>query len=388
MSEQNQNAPATTQLFDNIWGVEPAQPQVQQQAAEGQAQQEPTPAQVQPEPTPAVEPTSAPTVDYNSWVKTEFGFENVDEAKQQFERVKNFKEPEPIKFENEASERVYNLLREGKLDEVYSHLDKQSKLNRLTSSTVDNTTIAGEIIKLGMQQTNPELTVDDADFMFNKKFAIPPKPQQDVVNESDEDYSVRLANWEQNVKNIEREMLIEAKMIKPTLEKIKSELKLPEITAPQQTQQEPTVNQEELDRLKQVRDSYVATLNEDYSKFEGFNAQYKDEEVDFTVPYTISDEEKTSLKAELENFDSDAFFEERWFTKEGRPNVNQMMADLYLLKNRDRIFQKIANEAGSQRLLAKTKQLSNVQVNGNGQNTFVPDQKNQQQQLLESIWNN
>lgn len=387
MSETNQNAPATTPLFDNIWGVEPAQQQVQPQAAEGQAQPDPTP-QAQPEPTPAVEPTPAPVVDYNSFVKETFGVDTVDAAKEQWERVKNFKEPEPVKFENEASERVYNLLREGKLDEVYSHLDKQSKLNRLTSSTVDNTTIAGEIIKLGMQQTNPELTADDADFMFNKKFAVPAKPQQDMVNESDEDYAVRLANWEQNVKNIEREMLIEAKMIKPTLEKIKAELKLPEITAPQQTQQEPTVSQEELDRLKQVRDSYVATLNEDYSKFEGFNAPFKDEEVEFSVPYTISDEEKTSLKAELENFDSDAFFEERWFTKEGKPNVQQMMADIYLLKNRDKVFQKIANESGSQRLLAKTKQLSNVQVNGNGQQTFVPDQKNQSERLLESIWNN
>ena len=377
MSETNQNAPATNQLFDNIWNVEPAQQQVQQQAAEGQAQPEPTPT-TQPEPTPNPEPT--PQVDYNSFVKEKFGFESVEQAQQEFERVRNFKEPEP------QYKTIEELLGD-KEEELSTYLSDKKKLNSLLSAQLDgNIQAASEIVKLAMQKKNPELTSDDAEFMFAEKYPLPSKPiLRD--DEMQEDYDARVAQWQEQVDRRNRQLTIEAKMSKPELEKYKTELKYPQITAPQQPQQE-APSQEELAKLQAIRDSYVATLNEDYSKFEGFNAPFKDEEVEFSVPYTISDEEKTSLKAELENFDSDAFFEERWFTKEGRPNVNQMMADLYLLKNRDRIFQKIANEAGSQRLLAKTKQLSNVNVNGNGQNTFVPDQKNQQQQLLESIWNN
>ncbi len=381
MSEQNQEMTANTQLLDNIWGVEPVQAQAQPQVAEAQSteqgqqqQQAPLPAaQTQEQNIPA--PT---TPDYNSWVKENFGVDTVEAAKQEWEKVKNFKPEEP-KYKT-----IEELLGD-KEDEIATYLSTKKRIDRLTTAQLENNTdTAAEIIKLAMQQTNPELSAEDADFMFSEKFATHSKPIQDLVNESDEDYTIRVNQWQEQVSRTQRQMIIEAKMVKPALEKLKAELKYPEIHT--QTAQVAEPKPEELARLQAIRDTYVSTLNEDYSKFEGFNAPYKDEEVEFTVPYTISDEEKTSLKADLENFDSDSFFEERWFTKEGKPKVTQMMEDVYLLKNSKKVFQKIANEAGSQRLLEKTKQLSNVSVNGNGQTTFNPQQPDQQKQLLDSIW--
>jgi hypothetical protein len=59
----------------------------------------------------------------------------------------------------------------------------------------------------------------------------------------------------------------------------------------------------------------------------------------------------------------DLYFENRWFNKEGKPNVQQIMADKYLLENREKIFSKIANEAASQRLLAHLKKNGNININ-------------------------
>ena len=378
MSEQIQETTATNSLLNSIWGVEPEQTQVQQTSAEAQSNE---PIQNNPEQQPAVqtqEQNQPTTPDYNSWVKETFGVDSVEEAKQKWEEVKNFKPEEP-KYKS-----IDELLGE-KEQEIFNHLANKQKLERLSSASLDNDpATAAEIIKLSMKQKNSELTPEDAEFLFNEKYNIPSKPSQSI-DDTEEEYENKLSQWQEQVSRINRQMIIEAKMAKPELEKLKTELKYPEIVT-QTKSNEPS--QEELAKLDEIRNWYLSTLNTDYSKFEGFNAPFKDEEVEFTVPFVVSDEEKAVLKAELENFDADAFFGNRWFNKEGKPNVNQMMSDLYLLQNTNKVFQKIANEAGSQRLEHKIKRDSNLTVNGNNQDTFRPNQKSEQERLLDSIWNN
>ena len=357
---------------DSAWVDTPEQTSVQQDTPKVEVPAATTPTEV-----PQVTTPQVPTVDYNSFVKENFGYDSVEVAKQEIERVKNFKPEEP-KYKT-----VEQLLGD-KEEEIANYLSNKKRLERLTTTSLENnTTAASEIIKLSMQQKNPELTAEDAEFMFNEKFNIPSKPSI-REDELEDEYSGRLKQWEQTVEKLNRQMIIEAKIAKPELEKLKTELKYPEInTTP--IQAEPT--QEELDKLKAIRDGYVSTLNEDYKKFEGFNTPYKDEAVEFTVPFTVSDEEKDSLKVQLENFDSDSFIGERWFTKEGKPNVQQMMADVYLLTNRDKIFQKIANEAGSKRFELHVKGTSNLTVDGKTpQGTFSPDNKSNEEKQKDAIW--
>jgi len=226
MSEQNQELTANTQLLNNIWGIEPVQSQAQPQAAEAQSQepvQQPTEQPVVPT-TP--EPNQPQTPNYDSWVKEQFGFDSVDAAKQKFEEVKNWKPEEP------KLRTVEELFGE-KEKEIADYLSNKQKLERLSGAQLDNnTSVASEIIKLSMRQKNNELTDEDADFLFNQKFATPSKPVQDLLNEADEDYSLRVNQWQEQVNTIQRQMIIEAKMAKPELEKLRTELKLPEIYTP------------------------------------------------------------------------------------------------------------------------------------------------------------
>ena len=69
------------------------------------------------------------------------------------------------------------------------------------------------------------------------------------------------------------------------------------------------------------------------------------------------------MKNDLMDFDSDSYLENRWFFKDGKPNIPQIMADKYLLENREKIFSKIANEAASQRVLAHIKRNGNININ-------------------------
>jgi hypothetical protein len=67
-----------------------------------------------------------------------------------------------------------------------------------------------------------KLGKNDSDFLFDERFSVPKKPQQE--SESDEEYTEKVENWKTQVANVEKRLVIEAKLAQPELEKLKTEL--------------------------------------------------------------------------------------------------------------------------------------------------------------------
>jgi hypothetical protein len=154
--------------------------------------------------------------------------------------------------------------------------------------------------------------------------------------------------------------MIEAKVLKPEIEKLRSEITLPDIYNESAREAQ---SQEEFEIMQEARSIYERTLDSEFQSFNGFNVSVKDEDVEIPISFNVAEEERLAIKNDLEDFDTDLYFENRWFNKEGKPNVQQIMADKYLLENREKIFSKIANEAASQRLLAHLKKNGNININ-------------------------
>lgn len=319
------------------------------------------------------------TVDYNSFVKENFGFDSVEVAKQELAKLKETKQKEELKFANEDSEKLYKAWVEGKQDEVYSYLSNKKKIDSLLNSDV-NENSAAEIIKLSIQSKNKDLSDDEVEFVFNKKFSIPSKPTQSY-EETDEDYAVKVSQWESQVNTVKKELIIEAKMAKPEIEKLKSELTLPNIEKAELTNQ-PT--QEELQEVEKIREVYENALETEYKTFGGFSVTFKDGDIEIPITYTPTDDEKVSLKTTLKDFDSNDYFGKRWFAEDGKPKIHDIMADKYFLENKDKILQKVANEAANQMRLQMIEKKSNVDLKGSvSQNAFTPNQKSEQERLAE-----
>lgn len=320
-----------------------------------------------------------PTVfEPNTFVKDKFGYDSVEVFEAEFKALKEQK-PKEFEFDNDISKTLFNAIKEGKVDDVYSILAEQKKLEKLTTSEL-NTNVAAEIIKLSIQQKNKDLTSDEVDFVFNDKFNFPEKPTQSI-DDTDEDYQLKIENWNKQVSNVEKRLIIEAKLAKPDLEQLKSNLKLPDIQVnPKQEQ----VSQEVLDAQLNARKQFEQALEADFSKFAGFNVSVKDEEVEIPISFNVADDEKVALKNSLSDFDSDTYFGNRWFDKEGKPNVNQMMADKYKLENFDKILQKVANEAAAQRLVHHLKKTGNITIDTpKPQGTLTPDASANMDRLAE-----
>jgi hypothetical protein len=297
----------------------------------------------------------------DSFIKERFGFDTVDEAEEEFIRLIEEREQYPqFDFSNDVSRTLFDAIREGKSDDVYQILNEQKRIDKLTNSelTID---LAAEIVKTNIQNKFKDLSADEVDLLFYDQFFVPLKPEQGY-DETDEEYGAKLNTWQAQNDYTERKLMIEAKVLRPEIAKLKSEINLPDIynEAGREAQY-----QEEFEYLQQARSVYERTLDSEFQSFNGFNVSVKDNDVEIPISFNIAEDEKLALKQELSDFDGEAYLEDRWFNEEGKPNVRQIMADKYVLENLPRILQKVANEAASQRLLAHLKKSGNISLNQN-----------------------
>jgi len=338
-------------------------------------------------------------VDADEWLKREFNWESADAAKAEIEELGKLRETASsqaeIEFANEQSAKFFKLLQEGKEDDLYSFLESKKRIDRLAAADLDNST-AAEIIKLNMAQKYKDLTPSEIEYKFNKDFGIPSRPVQKDI-ETDEEYQERVSAWDSKVKDIETEMLIEAKLAKPELEKYKSELVLPEIQFEAANQSyEPS--QEELAALEAQINSFKQNAQAALKSFDGFSVSVKDEEVEIPLSYAVSDEERSVVSAQLErfadsNFDANTILAERWLKEDGKGsyelNTNQIIRDLTLLQSEGKVNQKFVNDAAAKRLAEHIKRTSNVTVTSRTpQQTFNPENKSQLEKEIDFIWKN
>ncbi len=309
-------------------------------------------------------------LDPKDWLKREFEVEDPEILKQQIKEYRELKskpQPEEQKWDNEESKVINELLRTGKKKEVLQILTLQDRLDNLVNSEVNDDN-AAEIIKTGLRLKHKDLTDKEIDYKYNKQYFLPKEPTLDP----DDDESVEKHNeWKETVEDIKMSRIIDAKTMKPDLDKARVELKFTEL-------EKPTVqnaNEPDPEVIKQVRDRFINKLESDYAKAEGFTTQVKDESVDIPVSFKIPDEAKVAIKKTLESdFDVDGYIGKRWFGENGDPKIEQIVSDLYLLDNTDKVLSGIANNSANQRLLEARKRATNADLKGQvNQNTFQPN---------------
>lgn len=364
-AQQEQVVVETTQIANPFseasWSEQP--PQVVTTETQPEVQQQQQQVEVKPEANAKPEEKQEPN--FNEFVKQTFGFEDVESVKSVLDEYKKLQETpkteNEIKFANEESQKFFEYLKEGKEDEVVSFLNEKKRIEKLLTSDVTADT-AADIVKLAMQKKYPELTQDEVDFQFKKKFSMPKEPVQGEM-ELIEDFELRKQEWQELVNERNRELVIEAKLSKPEIEKYKTELALPDLPNAKPQEEKGQPNAEE---LQKVRQQYLDALKPE-AIFDGFNFNYESEDAKFDVSFGVSPEEKAQVKTQLENLDVDQFFASRWFDETGTPKVSQISADIYLLENRDKVLQKFVNDSASKALAQYIQKTSNIQVNAGQQ---------------------
>lgn len=322
------------------------------------------PAQKQDAPPPP--PDNEEIIDLNEWYKRE-GWESEDAFRNEIKELRELKNKK-FEFEapNEDSKKFYEAFKEGKVDDLVNIWNQKKHIEKLLTNDVDEKT-AEQIIKFSIKNKYSEFSDADVERKFNKQYNIPAKPKESDYT-LDEEYQEAVNQWKEQVAEIKQDMIMDAKVIRPDLQKLNNELVLPDIKG-QNEQRQPT--QEELAKVEENIKGFLQNAKSVNDAFNGFSVSVKDKDVDYTVDYTLSPEEKSSVYSTLEtfaksNFDANEIFAKRWVSeKDGVPvlNTDLMIKDLSkILVDEKSMYEKLAKDSAAKRMESYLKEKKNIDI--------------------------
>ena len=391
---EEQQPEVTTSLSDNlqaaIWGDKPLQssaaPAENQQQAAVETKNEET----------VVQEVAIP----KEWLKKEFDIDDPAILKAEREELKTLREKPPvteeIKFANEQSRLLVEYLKEGKEDEALEILNTKKKIDKLVSGDVTEAN-AAEIIKMSIKNKYKASGVEgindtEVERKFNKQFGLPKEPIFNENVETEEDFNAKHDEWKEKAADIKADLLMEAKVLKPELQKLNTELVIPDIFKKDQSPQQ---TQEDLEAANKMKTSFLQTAETAVNTFSGFSVSVKDKDVNLSANYAPSQEEKTVINEKLKTFaesgfDANAILVDRWVNQDGKTlNVNQMTEDLSRIMFGDKAYQTLSSDVVNQRMELFLKEKKNINVTEtDSKGTFAPDAKSQSEKLQETFWGN
>ena len=386
VAEQQSAEPqsVSTILQQQAWGdIPPVQPQVEEKKDIPDTPAIPT----------ATGSDDEETFDENIYLKNKFGWDNSETALNEIKSLREKAEKTGnFEFKNDDSKKIAEYINEGKIDDLYSFLDMQKRVDKLMKADLSDKNIAAELVRFGIQRDNPNLSSEDVDFLFNEQYSIAKEPKQ-RDDELDDDFAERHSAWNEQRERVERKMMIEAKMAQPKLAQLKSELVLPEIkkeVAPQQN--EPTA--EQLAEFEKYKSDYLQSVEQSVTNLNHVSLTVKDKDVELPLKYDFTQQEKDAVSQRMKDFaangyNATAILADLWVTPQGNVNTNRMSEDLAFLLFRNNITQKFADDAANKRLEAYFKEKKQIDVTGNNERgTFNPENKTAHEKMQEHFWGN
>lgn len=282
------------------------------------------------EPTAPVEPFSI--------LREKFQYQNAEDAVKEIEELRSFRsKPQYTEFTipDDESGAILRAIKAGKREEVFQHLDRELKIDRMLNTEV-NKDNAADIVKLGMQLRYKDLnlTPDEISYRFNKQFAFPPKPTQ----QSEEDqasFDQRLNDWQSAMTDKQMELIIEAKLVKPELQKAKTNFVLPDIESPidEGYVQYQKMLEERTKLDQEVKEAYKVLTPKDIQT----KVNFKDgtNKIDFDMIFEPDAE--GFAKAVSVVSDSELFWQ-TFTNSDGTPNRTKLLDAIYYANNKEKIL--------------------------------------------------
>lgn len=288
-------------------------------------------------------------------------------------------QPQKIEFqwENEVAKNIYESLVNGNVSEIADVLYEQkvlSEIDRMDES---------DILKLKIAYDYPDLSPQEIEEEFASKYSVDKDFDESLMSE--EEIAAKRKQIEKQEKAIARELKKDVREAKDYLQTLKQDISFPDILSQFQEQSQPSANTEEVvsqylktqeeeqaKAYEQARQMYEQSIESGLNAFEGFNVNYKDEEVQFDGKYALSPEEKAQLQNDLKAFDLESFYGPRYY-KDGKYDTKQLAEDVYFLQNRDKIVNSMVTQAVSKAKADLLRGMKNIDYSNTPRTAAVTD---------------
>jgi len=286
-----------------------------------------------------------------------------------------------INFANETSKKVFEYLKEGKVDEFMSVYQQQKQLESVDKLDSDN------VLKLKLKFENPDLTDAELQDEFDSRYGV---EQPDIDEDLDDPADIEKAKkrYEREVSAMERLKKKDLKEAKSFLQEKKQEIVLPDIQSSKTQQQEAQGQEVDEVAIKEYRDKYISSIPKTIDEIVGFESKYKDSELEFNTTYVIDANEKQALKDKMENFTLQDYFVPRYINDEGNFDTESIAHDLYVLENFDKIVEAHVSQAVNQAKAMFVKGLKNANFQESVSRSVPDEQKAKQDEMVNFFFGN
>lgn len=227
-----------------------------------------------------------------------------------------------IKFENDSSKQVYELLVAGKIDDVYDVLKKQ-KTDYASLKDID-------VIKLDLKKDNSYLTDTELDELIVDKYGL----DEEITEDDKTDLTAsQLREKEARIAKNQRSVKRDASSVRVKMESSKTDIKMPELP-----KQEMVPGKNEDDKLVEMwiteTESGAKALPDviDYSL--SVDVTDGDSRVSYTRPFKIEGDDKKALDSAIRSF-LPPIGHEGEYIKDGKVDVGKIQEEVS-----DRLFGK------------------------------------------------
>ena len=265
---------------------------------------------------------------------------------------------------NDLAKQIYDSLVNGDVSQVADIMYEQKVLSELDKMDEN------EVLMLKLAYDYPDLTPDEIQEEFHSKYSVDSDFDESLL--TDEEIASKKKQIEKQQKAIAREIKKDVREAKEYLQTLKQDISFPDILsqvqqAPQQNvNPEEYVNQyltaqqeEQAKAYQQARETFEKSVEEGLRSFDGFNVNYKDEDVQFDGKFSLTQEEKTQLQDTMKAFDLESFYGPRYY-KDGKYDTKQLAEDIYFLQNRDKVVNSMVTQAVSKAKADLLKSMKNI----------------------------
>lgn len=292
--------------------------------------------------------------------KTEGKFENWDQLVQ---ALNTEKKP---KFENEVSEKVYNMLLEGKTSELYEILEKKHFAENLQKMDDE------QVLKAYIKATNPEFDENDIEDEYTEKYTL-------------DEFDIDESKLKREQKKLSQRLKGDVVKAKGYFESLAQDIKLPELSKAEKVSQSSNEDAEMERLIQEQRSAFIESLKGVEAKVSSLPFQWKDEKANVSVngKFDIPAQELSKYKQaaeDLENYQVTRYF------KDGKYLTDRMVKDLYIADNFDKILNSAISQAVNQTKLEMLKNSKNIQTNPQPTGTFQPNAADEQNSLFDKLF--
>ena len=282
-----------------------------------------------------------------------------------------------FEWQNEVAKTIYDSLVSGNISEVADMMYEQKVLSELDKMN------EADIIKLNMAYNYPDLSPQEIEEEFASKYSVDKDFDKTLM--SDEEIASKMKQLEKQEKSVAREMKKDVREAKESLQSLKKDISFPDILSQFQQQSQAPVNNEEIVNqyltaqkeeqekvYNQAREVYEKSIDDGLKSFEGFNVNYKDEDVQFDGKYALTQEDKVQLQDTMKSFDLESFYGSRYY-KDGKYDTKQIAEDIYFLQNRDKVVNSMVTQAVSKAKSDILKGMKNIDYSNSSRPASVND---------------